>query len=320
MDSYLPAMAQAFLSISDRNVLIFLAKTLMDSHFLGRNSQFETHNTPMVVFPNAKINLGLHVVAKRADGFHNIESCFYPVGWTDILEIIPADTLQFNSSGIDIPGDPAHNLCIKAYQALKKDFDLPPVHIHLHKVIPIGAGLGGGSADSAFTVKLLNTKFDLGLTAEQMEAYMRPLGSDCAFFIQNKPLFCYEKGDCFENITIDLSGYFIVLVNPPIHVSTPVAYAGIKPAQPAIPLRETLAKPVSAWPQELVNDFEKTVFRQFPAIATIKEDLYKAGALYASMSGSGATVFGLFDLEQDLKSLFPADYLLWQGKLAFRQG
>lgn len=265
----------------------------------------------MVSFPNAKINLGLHVVARRPDGYHNIESCFYPVGWNDVLEILEADTLAFSSSGLPIPGDAAQNLCLKAYGALKKNFDLPPVHIHLHKVIPIGAGLGGGSADGAFTVKLLNDKFELGLTPEQMEDYVRPLGSDCAFFIQNKPLYCYEKGDRFAEIAVDLKGYFVALVNPGIHVSTPEAYAGIKPQEPGIPLREVLRLPVSEWKGKLKNDFEETVFTKYPAIAEVKEKLYKAGAAYASMSGSGATVYGIFAEEVQLKDRFPASYTLW---------
>jgi 4-diphosphocytidyl-2-C-methyl-D-erythritol kinase len=168
----------------------------------------------MIAFPNAKINLGLHVVARRPDGFHNIESCFYPVGWTDVLEIIESEVLQFTSSGLLIPGEAAHNLCLKVYAALKKDFDLPPVHLHLHKVIPIGAGLGGGSSDAAFAVKLLNDKFELGLTPERMEDYVRPLGSDCAFFIRNTPLYCYDKGDRFAGIGVDLQGYSIVLGQP----------------------------------------------------------------------------------------------------------
>ena len=152
----------------------------------------------MLSFPNAKINLGLHITAKRPDGFHDLESCFYPVGWTEVLEIIESDALTFTSSGLAIPGDADNNLCIKAYQALEKDFGLPPVHIHLHKAIPIGAGLGGGSADAAFAVKLLNAKFDLRLTDDQLEDYARPLGSDCAFFVRNQPRFAYGKGDCFE--------------------------------------------------------------------------------------------------------------------------
>jgi 4-diphosphocytidyl-2-C-methyl-D-erythritol kinase len=265
----------------------------------------------MVSFPNAKINLGLHVVARRPDGYHNIESCFYPVGWTDVLEIIEAETLQFTSSGLPIPGEAAHNLCLKAYAALKKDFNLPPVHIHLHKVIPIGAGLGGGSADAAFAVKLLNDKFALGLTPERMEDYVRPLGSDCAFFIQNKPLYCYDKGDRFADIAVDLKGYWIGLVNPGIHVSTPEAYAGVTPGLPPVPLRDVLARPVAEWRGRLGNDFERTVFAKYPAIAAVKEKLYEAGALYASMSGSGATVYGIFAQPVPLRDYFPAGYTIW---------
>jgi 4-diphosphocytidyl-2-C-methyl-D-erythritol kinase len=230
-----------------------------------------------------------------------------------VLEIIEAPELRFTSSGLPIPGDAAQNLCLKAYAALKRDFDLPPVHIHLHKVIPIGAGLGGGSADCAFTVKILNEKFALGLTPAQMEDYVRPLGSDCAFFIQNKPLYCYEKGDRFAEIEVDLKGYFIVLINPGIHVSTPEAYAGMTPQQPETTLREILHLPVAEWKGKLKNDFEKTVFARYPAIAAVKEKLYEAGAVYASMSGSGATVYGIFEQERDVRRHFPAEYVVWPG-------
>ncbi len=269
----------------------------------------------MIVFPNAKINLGLHIVAKRPDGFHNIESCFYPVNWTDILEIISAGSFSFTSSGIPIPGDPAGNLCVKAYQAIKKDMDLSPVQMHLHKVVPIGAGLGGGSADGAFTIRLLNTNFNLGLSAVQMEDYARTLGSDCAFFIRNKPVFCYGKGDQFSEIQVNLSGYFIVLVNPQIHVGTAEAYAGITPMQPATSLQEILQGSVASWRGKLINDFEKTVCSKYPAIAAVKDELYQKGALYASMTGSGSTVYGIFEQEQEITSVFPENYLIWKGKL-----
>jgi 4-diphosphocytidyl-2-C-methyl-D-erythritol kinase len=267
----------------------------------------------VLVFPNAKINLGLHITEKRPDGYHNIESCFHPVGWTDVLEIIEAPELKFTSSGIGIPGDAAGNLCLKAYHALRRDFDLPPVHIHLHKVIPIGAGLGGGSADAAFAVKLLNDKFDLQLTEGQMEDYVRPIGSDCAFFIANRPRYCYDKGDRFAEIAVPLVGKFIVLVYPNLHVSTAEAYAGVRPKQPAVPLREVLAKPIAEWRGALVNDFEAGVFARHPALAGIKQVLYENGAVYASMSGSGSTVYGIFEQETDLKHLFPAEYSVWQG-------
>ena len=168
----------------------------------------------MVVFPNAKINIGLQIIEKRSDGFHNIASCFYPVGWSDVLEIIPAKEFSFSSSGIDIPGDPAKNLCIKAYELLKQDINLPPISMHLLKIVPIGAGMGGGSADAAFVLKLINTTFHLSLSTLDLENYARKLGSDCAFFIENKPQFCYEKGDQFTDIPLSLKGKYIVLVYP----------------------------------------------------------------------------------------------------------
>lgn len=267
----------------------------------------------MLSFPNAKINLGLHITEKRADGYHNLESCFYPVGWTDVLEIIEAPELTFTSSGIAIPGDAATNLCVKAYQAVKRDFDLPPVHIHLHKVIPIGAGLGGGSADAAFAVKLLNEKFGLNLSAAQMEDYVRPIGSDCAFFVQNQPRYCYDKGDRFEEIPVSLKGCFAVLVYPAIHVSTGEAYAGIRPQMPAVPLKQVLAQPMAAWKDLLKNDFEEGVFARYPVLIDVKEKLYGLGAVYAAMSGSGSTIYGIFEREIPLEGVFAADYLVWKG-------
>ncbi len=267
----------------------------------------------MLAFPNAKINLGLHITEKRADGFHNLESCFYPVGWADVLEIIEAPVLEFTSSGIAIPGEASSNLCVKAYQAVKKDFDLPPVHIHLHKAIPIGAGLGGGSADAAFAVKVLNEKFGLGLSAAQMEDYVRPIGSDCAFFVQNEPRYCYDKGDRFEAISLSLKGYFAVLVYPAVPVSTKDAYAGIRPKMPEVSLKEVIAQPLSAWRNLLKNDFEEGVFALHPILFSVKEKLYEHGAVYASMSGSGSTIFGIFEKEIALETSFPADYLIWNG-------
>jgi 4-diphosphocytidyl-2-C-methyl-D-erythritol kinase len=277
-------------------------------------SPFYFESAFMIVFPNAKINLGLQIVAKRPDGYHNLFSCFYPVGWSDALEILPADELKFTSSGIDIPGDAAGNLCLKAYHLLKKDFDLPPVHIHLHKVIPIGAGLGGGSSDGAFTLKVLNELFKLNLSTAQLEGYARQIGSDCAFFVRNQPVFCFEKGDQFEDIALSLKDYFIVLVNPGIHISTAEAYAGIRPQMPEIDLKAVLQRPVEEWKLQVYNDFEKQLAINYPAIAQIKENLYQHGALYSSMTGSGSTVYGIFDREIDLLSHF-AEYAVWQGKL-----
>ena len=227
----------------------------------------------MITFPNAKINIGLQILSKRPDGFHNIASCFYPVGWSDILEIIPAKTLSFNSSGIPIPGDVATNLCLKAYQLLKIDFDLPPVAIHLHKIVPIGAGLGGGSADAAFTLTMLNQLFELGLSVTTLENYARKLGSDCAFFIQNQPVYCVEKGDIFEEININLKGKSIVMIYPNLHISTAEAYSGVVPNQPLTSLRTSL-EGASSWQISAKNDFEKHLFEKYSDLATLKQKLY----------------------------------------------
>jgi 4-diphosphocytidyl-2-C-methyl-D-erythritol kinase len=269
----------------------------------------------MIAFPNAKINLGLQIVSKRPDGYHNLFSCFYPVGWSDVLEILPADELQFTSSGLAIPGEAAGNLCLKAYHLLKKDYHLPPVHIHLHKVIPIGAGLGGGSSDGAFTLKLLNDLFSLHLGTPLLEDYARRIGSDCAFFVRNQPVFCFEKGDQFEDIAVDLKNYFIVLVNPGIHISTAEAYAGIRPQMPETDLKTVLLQPIARWKDQVHNDFEKELALKYPAIAQLKDNLYRQGALYASMTGSGSTVYGIFERETNLQAPFP-DYAVWQGQLS----
>lgn len=268
----------------------------------------------MLVFPNSKINLGLRITKKRTDGFHNLQSCFYPVGWGDMLEIIPADTFIFSSSGIPIPGDPDKNLCVRAYDLLKADYDLPPVRMHLHKIVPIGAGLGGGSADAAFTLKLLNERFALELPVAQLENYARQLGSDCAFFIQNRPLYCLEKGDVFNEIDADLSGYHILLVYPNLAISTAEAYAGVRPNQPETSLYDQLQAPVNTWRTMVHNDFENSLFPAYPVLAQIKQQLYEAGAVYASMSGSGSTVYGIFDAHVVSPNQFQ-NYSVWQGEL-----
>lgn len=252
----------------------------------------------MISFPNAKINIGLFITEKRTDGFHNLNSCFFPVPWTDILEIIPSDTLSFTSSGIDIPGDTDNNLCVKAYQLIKNDFDIPCVNIHLHKNIPIGAGLGGGSADASFTLKMLNEMFALNIHDQQLEKYARQLGSDCAFFIKNQPIFVYDKGDVFKELNISLKDKFIVLINPNIHISTREAYSGVNPKQPNIDLHDFLENNnISDWKEKVHNDFEDSIFPNHPEIKQIKEALYEQGAIYAAMTGSGSTLFGIFDNE-----------------------
>jgi len=257
----------------------------------------------MVIFPNAKINIGLNVTERRADGYHNLETIFYPVKINDVLEIIPADELSFESSGLEIPGRLEDNLCIKAYHLMKKDHDLPPVKIHLHKNIPIGAGLGGGSSDAAFFIKLVDQQFNLKLSIDQMQGYARKLGADCAFFIESKPVFAFELGDEFETIRLDLSKYKIVLVMPPAHVSTAEAYRGVKPAPVKTTLYELIDLPIAQWKKHIKNDFEESVFKNHIMIRGVKAALYEAGALFASMSGSGASVFGIFETLPDLKHL-----------------
>ncbi|MES2795021.1 MAG: 4-(cytidine 5'-diphospho)-2-C-methyl-D-erythritol kinase [Bacteroidota bacterium] len=268
----------------------------------------------MVSFPNTKINLGLAIVTKRNDGFHNLESCFYPIPCYDVLEILPSEVTSFKSTGIEIPGEGNNNLCLKAYQLLKADFELPNFEFHLHKAIPIGAGLGGGSADGAFTLKLLNEINNLQLTQSQLEDYARKLGSDCAFFIENKPKYCFGKGDEFEEIEINLTGKYIVLVNPNIHISTAEAYAGVVPNQPKTNLREILKQPISAWKNQLENDFEKSLFPKYPVLPKIKSELYELGAEYVSMTGSGSTLYGIFEAEQNL-SIFQ-NYWTFQKEIS----
>jgi 4-diphosphocytidyl-2-C-methyl-D-erythritol kinase len=269
----------------------------------------------VVVFPNAKINIGLNLLEKRTDGFHNIASCFYPVGWADALEVLPAQEMTFEASGIPIPGDENTNLCIKAYQLLAHEYALPPVSIHLLKAVPIGAGLGGGSADAAFTIKALNQLFSLNLSIARQQDYARTLGSDCAFFIENKPRYCFGKGDQFEEITLRLTGKWIVLVNPGLHISTAEAYAGVTPRLPVTDLRDLLQAPLDQWRGKVSNDFEESLFPRYPILAQYKQSLYDLGAGYASMSGSGSTLYGIFEEPVDILNNF-GNSIVWQGELS----
>lgn len=261
----------------------------------------------MVVFPNCKINLGLNIIRKRPDGYHDLETVFYPVGIKDALEIIPAEKTTFQLSGLPVPTQDQDNLCLKAYYLLKKDFPgLPFVNIYLLKNIPLGAGLGGGSSDAAFMLLMLNKKFDLNLSEQQLLDYALQLGSDCPFFIINRPCFAKGRGERLSPVEVDLSAHKIALVNPGIHVSTKEAFSRLSPGMPVKSIREVIKQPISTWKNELVNDFEKSVFEQFPAIAEIKETMYSNGALYASMTGSGSSVFGIF--EESPKLHFPDSY------------
>ncbi len=262
----------------------------------------------MVTFPPCKINLGLGVIRKREDKYHDIETCFYPIPLTDVLEVLPATTVSFEISGNAIPGDASDNLCLKAYRLLQKDYGLPAVKIFLHKVIPSGAGLGGGSSDGAHTLRLLNEVFGLGLSAEKLKEYALQLGSDCPFFIEDRPMLGSGRGEELKPVSVDLSGKFIVLVKPDVHVSTAEAYGGVTPAVPQMPVKDILQKRVVDWKDVLKNDFETSVFAKYPQIGAIKEKFYQHGALYASMSGSGSAVFGIFEKPVDLKTSFPNDF------------
>jgi 4-diphosphocytidyl-2-C-methyl-D-erythritol kinase len=257
----------------------------------------------MLAFANAKINLGLNITEKRADGYHNLETVFYPVKIYDTIEITDAESTCCEIRGIAIPGSSNDNLCLQAYQLLKKDFDLPPQQITLLKNIPVGAGLGGGSADAAFLIKMLNTKFKLGLSPHAMEDYARVLGADCAFFVENKAVYAVERGDQFSPVNIDLSAYFMVLVKPPVHVSTGDAFGGLKPAQPRVNVKDLMGLTPDQWKDVLKNDFEETIFLKYPEIAQLKADLYHAGATFALMSGSGSSVFAIFDQAVTLPEL-----------------
>lgn len=256
----------------------------------------------MFFTPNAKINLGLHIVERRPDGYHNLETVFYPIPLYDELklEAISSDTYPerdylFSSIGTKVDTADEGNLVIKAFRLLQKYHKFPfRPSISLLKQIPFGAGLGGGSSDAAFMLKALNQLYELQLSDDQLCAYASQLGADCAFFIHNRPLFAQGIGNEFSEIELNLKGYYMVLVKPDIHVSTAEAYANVKPSKPIHDLRESLLQPIESWRYNVLNDFESSVFAAHPRIGTIKQLLYDQGAVYASMSGSGASVFGIF--------------------------
>jgi 4-diphosphocytidyl-2-C-methyl-D-erythritol kinase len=253
----------------------------------------------MILFPNGKINLGLHILRKNANGYHDIETVFYPVQVSDALEILAAENTEevsFSSSGLSLSGPTSGNLCIKAYRLMKELFPgLPGIQLHLHKVIPMGAGLGGGSADGTSTLLALNRIFDLHLSDDVLSGLALRLGSDCPFFIHNKPLLAEGRGEVFSDIEVSLKGYELVLVFPRLHIPTPWAFSVVTPRRPEQTLRQILLLPPLQWKQNLVNDFEAPVGEAYPQIRFIREELYRMGAVYAALSGSGSTVFGLFN-------------------------
>lgn len=259
----------------------------------------------MILYPNAKINIGLNVVEKRPDGYHNLETVFYPIPIQDALEVSPVQSLssekgyQLKVMGTVLDGSPDDNLIVRAYRLLRDEYRLPPVNLHLYKHIPTGAGLGGGSADAAFTIRALNDQFKLGLSAEKMEEHAAQLGADCAFFIKNQPVYATGIGNEFHPLQLSLKDKVLVLVKPDTFVSTKDAYALVTPAKPEVSLPELLAQPLETWKNTVVNDFEKSVFMKYPEIACIKDKLYDLGAVYASMSGSGSSVYGIFDAPID---------------------
>ncbi|MEO9144551.1 MAG: 4-(cytidine 5'-diphospho)-2-C-methyl-D-erythritol kinase [Ginsengibacter sp.] len=264
----------------------------------------------MVTFPNCKINLGLHILQKRTDGYHNIETVFFPVPFYDALEINPSheNTTVFSNTGIPA-GKEEDNLCMAAYHLLKKDFPtLPEINIHLHKAIPIGAGLGGGSADASFTLTLLNQTFNLELSPFRFFEYASMLGSDCSFFLFNKPCIATGRGESMEVIKFSLSGYKILLINPGIHINTKETFQQVIPEIPKKQIKDIIQQPIETWKHELINDFEKVVFPRYNEIKNLKENLYNHGAVYASMTGTGSTVFGIFNSKDKINFPIKKEY------------
>ncbi len=271
----------------------------------------------MICFPTAKINLGLRIIDKRPDGYHNIETFFYPIGLKDALEVVPAADLpdfRLTVSGTEERIEQPSNLVTKAFRLLQQSYGLPPLDAYLHKAIPSGAGLGGGSSDAAFMLSLINRLFDCEISTDVMKHMASQLGADCPFFLTNKPVFATGTGDKFEETTLSLKGYFLVVVKPPVSVSTSEAYANINPNRPHQSLKEVANLPVTAWKGVMYNDFETYAFHVHPVIGDIKQRLYDKGALYASMSGSGSAVYGIFKDVVELQSDFPSLFY-WSSTL-----
>ncbi len=277
----------------------------------------------MLNFPNAKINIGLNITKKRKDGFHNLETVFYPIFLSDIIEFIEVPDNQENDhitlkvTGLKIKGSFEENLCIKAYFLLKKKFfeEIPDINIHLHKIIPMGSGLGGGSSNGAYMLKFLNETLNLNLSNKELKDFAIQLGSDAPFFIENKPAFARGKGEILQYINLNLEGYFLYLVKPNFSVNTANAYKNIVPREPKLSLKYSVSTPISEWKNLIFNDFEKNIFFKYPEVRNIKNKLYDLGAEYASMSGSGSSVYGIFKKEVKIKKYFPKNYFLWKEKL-----
>jgi len=267
----------------------------------------------MLLFPNAKINIGLNVVSKRKDGFHNIETVFLPVkGLNDAIEYIASDKTSLAISGIKIEGNPNDNLVLKAYQLMKDRFDIPPLSIHLHKVIPSGAGLGGGSSDASFMLNSLADYFQLPLLQKDLTEFAAQLGSDCAFFILNKSAIASGRGEILEPVLTGAENKKLLIIKPPFSINTKDAYSGVRVSEPSQRLKDLINLPIGEWKNEIQNDFESSTFKWFPELKEIKQKLYEMGALYASMSGSGSAMFGIFATEPEVPKL-PENYFCWIG-------
>ena len=255
----------------------------------------------MISFPNAKINLGLHVTEKRTDGYHNIDSCFYPVPIKDALEVLKAKDDGISISGLEVAGDKYDNLIWTAYKLLKADFNIDSISVHLLKKIPMGAGMGGGSADGAFMLKMLNSLFELNLSKKQLEHYALKLGSDCPFFIENTPKYVTGRGEILAPIQVDLSGYWLGLIFPNLHISTAEAYGGIKPNAERKSVKEIIEnQPIEQWKDILANDFEQSIFANHPELMAYKKFLYENNTIYTSMTGSGSTLYAIFNKKEQL--------------------
>lgn len=273
----------------------------------------------MITFPCAKINIGLQVTERRPDGYHNLDTVFYPIPLHDALEVVPAEAegydCRLHLSGVSIEGNPDTNLVVRAYRLLATDYALPPVDIYLHKHIPTGAGLGGGSADASYMLRLLREMFALDVSDEQLEVYAAQLGADCPFFIKCHPVYATGIGNEFHPIALDLSGMCLVVVKPDVFVSTKEAYSMVRPEKPVVTLDDKIMRPIGEWRDTISNDFEKGIFALHPELALIKEKLYELGAVYAAMSGSGSALFGLFPctvegIEQHFEGCFCQQQIL----------
>lgn len=265
----------------------------------------------MVSFPNAKINLGLNIVSKRTDGYHNVETIMYPVAIKDALELSDAAVTSMEIVGNAVPGELTDNLCLRAFKLMEDHYSVPPQKITLLKKIPVGAGLGGGSADAAAVINLANTKFNLQIPVATRQSLAAQLGADCAFFIENNPVLARGTGNEFTAVELDLSKYYVMVVMPSVHVSTQLAYSLVKPEPPGYDIQKVILQPVETWRYALKNDFEEPIIEKFPIIGQIKELLYQKGALFAAMSGSGASVYGIFASKVELN--IPANCVAFCG-------